>query len=196
MKSSNAKFHRLNPFIRHGWRGMTAVTIAAWASCPTGDALGGDAPSNPPSDPVLNLMLEKGMITEAEAAKVQAQADALRTNPAAQFPPSKWNISEGIKSIEVFGDLRLRYEERAETAPAGHINLDRYRYSLRVGLRGEAFDDFTYGFRLETSSNPRSSWVTMGRRCPRAVVMWSIPTRSSPNTEQIPCASMRCSWAL
>ena len=141
---------------------MTAVTVAAWASCPAWDALGGDAPINPPSDPVLNLMLEKGMITEAEAAKVQAQADALRTNPAAQFPPSKWNVSEGIKSIEVFGDLRLRYEERAETAPAGHINLDRYRYALRVGLRGEAFDDFTYGFRLETSSNPRSSWVTMG----------------------------------
>ena len=31
---------------------------------------------------------------------------------------------------------------------------------MRFGLRGDLFDDFNYGIRLETSANPRSPWVT------------------------------------
>ena len=121
------------------------------------------ADTTPTADPVLSLMLEKGMVTEAEAARVQAQVDARRTNQTAVFPESKWKISEGIKSIELFGDVRLRYEDRMANDPTGNsIHLQRERYALRFGLKGEALDDFYYGFRLETSSNPRSSWVTMG----------------------------------
>ena len=115
------------------------------------------------SDPVLNLMLEKGMVTESEAAKVQAQVDARRSNPAAIFPDSKWKFNTGIKNMEVFGDLRVRYEDRQAVDPiGGRIDLQRERYAIRFGVRGEALDDVYYGFRLETSSNPRSSWVTMG----------------------------------
>jgi len=127
-------------------------------------AVGADAAApSVTSDPVLSLMLEKGMITDDEAAKVQAQVDARRTNPAAIFPDSKWKISDGIKSMEVFGDLRLRYEDRSYTDQSGgSIDLNRFRYALRVGLRGEVFDDYYYGLRIETSANPRSSWLTMG----------------------------------
>jgi len=104
------------------------------------------------------------MITEDEAAKVQAQVDARRTNPAAIFPETKWKISSGFKSMEVFGDLRLRYEGRSATDPGGgHINLNRLRYAVRLGLRGDLFDDFYYGFRMETSANPRSTFVTFGQ---------------------------------
>ena len=121
------------------------------------------------------------MITEDEASKVQAQVDARRTNMAAMYapPPSPWLTSVGIKDMEVFGDLRLRYEDRDATdpdheknpnpgkhglkyLPPGTIDLQRERYAFRVGLRGDAYDDFYYGFRMDTSSNPRSSWVTMG----------------------------------
>jgi len=115
------------------------------------------------ADPVLSLMLEKGMITEDEAAKVQSQMDAQHTNPAAQFPDSKWKISTGIKDLEIYGDLRSRFEDRSAQDPSGgSIDLQRFRYAARIGLRGEVADDFYYGFRLDTSSNPRSSWVTMG----------------------------------
>ncbi len=130
-----------------------------------GKVLGQTTSTNMPvtSDPVLGLMLEKGMITEDEAAKVQAQVDALRTNPIAQMPPSKWNISSGIKSLELFGDLRLRYEYRSATDPReASINLDRLRYAVRLGLRGDLFDDYYYGLRVDTSANPRSPFVTFG----------------------------------
>jgi len=115
------------------------------------------------SDPVLDLLLQKGMITEAEAAKVKSQLDARQTNAPPQFPKTKWEISDGIKNVQLFGDLRLRFEDRSAVDPAGgKINLDRLRFSFRAGLRGEAYDDFYYGFRLDTAANPRSPWVTFG----------------------------------
>ncbi|HWF18184.1 MAG TPA: hypothetical protein VG754_02910, partial [Verrucomicrobiae bacterium] len=115
------------------------------------------------SDPVLDLLREKGLITEGDAARVKAELDARRTNELAQLPASKWMIGKGVKNIELFGDIRLRFEDRTVTDPAGgRIALNRLRYALRLGLRGDAFDDFYYGFRLDTAANPRSPWVTFG----------------------------------
>jgi hypothetical protein len=177
MQSSDAQSPSRNPFRRRGLRELSAILIAASSLGLANRVLGaGDATNAPadavtaPTDPVLGLMLEKGMITEDEAAKVQAQADALRTNMAAQFArenASKWKISSGIKDMEIFGDVRSRYEDRLERDPSGgKIDLQRFRYAVRFGLRGDAFDDFYYGLRLETSSNPRSTWVTMGTSSP------------------------------
>lgn len=115
------------------------------------------------SDPVLDLLLEKGMITESEAAKVKATLDARNTNQAPKMPDTIWKIGKGIKNIELYGDIRLRFENREVSDPTGgRIELDRLRYALRFGLRGEAYDNFNYGFRLDTAANPRSPWVTMG----------------------------------
>jgi hypothetical protein len=137
---------------------VLAAMLAAW---PVSKALAED-----PADPIINLFLQKGFITETEAAKAKAEMQAIRTNQSQEMPhipESKWKISEGIKSIQMFGDLRLRYEDRRAEDPAGgSIDLQRFRYSLRLGIRGEVFDDFNYGLRIETSANPRSSWVTFG----------------------------------
>jgi polyhydroxyalkanoate synthesis regulator phasin len=115
-------------------------------------------------DPLLDLMIQKGMVTQEEAKQVRAEADALRTNaPAMPSSASKWKISNAIKSIELYGDVRLRFEARQATTPDDtKMELDRARYAVRVGLRGDAFDNFYYGLRLETSANPRSTWLTFG----------------------------------
>ena len=114
-------------------------------------------------DPLLDLMIEKGMVTQEEARKVRIEADALRTNAAAITSESKWKINKAIKSVEIYGDMRVRYENRQVSAPDdSRIELNRERAALRVGLRGDIVDDFYYGFRLDTSSNPRSPWVTFG----------------------------------
>lgn len=116
-------------------------------------------------DPLLDLFIKKGFVTQAEAEKVKAEADFNRTNSMANaFPEvSKWKISKGIKNVDLFGDIRLRYEGRsAEDSGGNSIDLQRFRYSVRVGLRGEAFDNFYYGLRLDTGANPRSSWLTLG----------------------------------
>lgn len=119
-----------------------------------------------PSDPVLELLLEKGVVTQQEVDKARAQSEEIRTNQLAQMmppPESKWKLSNALKNIELFGDVRVRYEYRDAEAPGGGgVELDRARLAVRLGLRGEAFDDFYYGLRLETSANPRSPWITMG----------------------------------
>ena len=180
MQISDGEFFRCNLLFRRGLGRLTACLIVACAVCTGRHAWGADASAKTssdsatgPSDPVLNLLLEKGMITEEEAAKTQAQADALRTNMAAQYMAenTKWTISKTLKDVELFGDVRLRYEDREETTPShngakGKIDLYRFRYAVRLGLRGDAYDDFYYGVRLETSSNPRSTWVTLGSGSP------------------------------
>jgi hypothetical protein len=116
------------------------------------------------SDPLLDLMIKKGMVTEAEAQKVKAELDASRSNNlTAAAPASKWKLSDGIKKIELFGDFRFRYEDRLVHVPGSQeLELQRYRYAVRFGLRGDLNDDFYYGLRLETASNPRSPWLTFG----------------------------------
>jgi Putative porin len=123
-----------------------------------------DTNNTDPSDPILNLFLQKGFITQSEADKARAEVQALRTNnTASELPPSKWSLDKGIKNVELFGDVRFRFEDRESDDPSGgKIDLQRFRYALRFGFRGDAFDDFYYGFRLETASNPRSPWVTFG----------------------------------
>lgn len=121
-----------------------------------------------PTDPGIDLLLQKGIITEDEAAKAKAASQAIRENNATNqmlMPnvASPWKISSGIKELELFGDVRVRYEDREGDDPyGGHIDLQRFRYAVRVGLRGNLADDFSFGVRVDTSANPRSPWVTMG----------------------------------
>ena len=68
-------------------------------------------------------------------------------------------MSDSIKSIGLYGDVRFRYEYRsADNAPGSGASGDtyereRFRYAVRLGIRGDLLDDFYYGLRVETSSN-------------------------------------------
>ncbi len=129
--------------------------------------------TNTVSDLMLNLFLNKGLITQEEVDRTKAETAGVRARPTGPVeeaqpatlpaPESKWKLSKALKNIELFGDIRLRYESRSAEDPAGEsIELDRFRYAVRLGLRGELFDDFYYGVRLDTGANPRSSWLTLG----------------------------------
>jgi hypothetical protein len=84
----------------------------------------------------------------------------------------KWKLFPAITELELFGDVRLRYEYRGGRLPSNDPNTpshpndwyerERERYRLRLGLRGTVLDDWFFGLRLETSSDPRSTNVTMG----------------------------------
>src|SRR6266700_512874 len=81
----------------------------------------------------------------------------------------KWKLFPAITELELFGDLRLRYEYRGGRLPSDdpdHPNdwqeRERERYRLRLGLRGTLMDDWFFGVRLETSASARSSNVTFG----------------------------------
>jgi putative porin len=84
----------------------------------------------------------------------------------------KWKLFPAITELELFGDLRLRYEYRGGRLPDhfqfGQDNAndwqerERERYRLRIGLRGTLLDDWFFGVRLETGAGPRSTNVTFG----------------------------------
>ena len=97
--------------------------------------------------------------------------------PIEKSAADKWKLSTSITELELYGDVRLRYQYnggqtqgRGPVAPpapgvAGTndwLERERERYRLRLGLRGTLMDDWFFGVRLETSNNARSTNVTMG----------------------------------
>jgi hypothetical protein len=118
------------------------------------------------SDPLIDKLEQKGILSSAEAAELRAESKDQQTNLINSIPASKWKIADSIKSIQLYGDLRLRYEYRGvDNLPGSSpttYERERFRYALRIGIRGELFDNFNYGLRLETSTNPRSPWDTFG----------------------------------
>jgi hypothetical protein len=115
---------------------------------------------------LLDLLVKKRLITDQEAEEVRGEL----TRDVATTAAGKWKISAPITEIELYGDARLRYEVRTGQAgppdqitPAGeNTQRNRARYRIRFGLRGTLVDDWFFGLRLETSSNPRSTNVTIG----------------------------------
>jgi len=74
---------------------------------------------------------------------------------------SKWKLFPALTELELYGDMRLRYEYRGGRLPGDDPNnpndwqeLERERYRLRLGLRGTLLDDWFFGLRLETSASP------------------------------------------
>jgi len=144
-----------------GWIKSLLIILAGVVA---GRSWGSDSPAAS-TDPLLNLFIEKGYVTQEEAAKVKAEAEQLSTNEAANvsMPASNWKVNAGVKNLELFGEAKLRYEDRSANDPGGNvIDQQRMRYALKFGLKGNLFDDFNFGFRLETAANPRSPWVTLG----------------------------------
>jgi hypothetical protein len=122
---------------------------------------------------LLDLLVRKKLINDQEAEEVRAEL----TKESASTSAGKWKLSTPITEIELYGDIRLRYQYNAgqttgnqPVAPPGAgvagrhdwQERERERYRLRLGLRATLADDWFLGIRLETNTNPRSTNVTFG----------------------------------
>src|ERR1700676_4312163 len=109
---------------------------------------------------LLDLMVRKKLITDQEAEEVRAEL----TKETATTSGGKWKLSSPITEIELYGDIRLRYQynggQTGDNSPlarpangvAGRDDWqerDRERYRLRIGLRGTLVDDWFFGIRWE-----------------------------------------------
>lgn len=123
-------------------------------------------------DALLNLLVKKHIISEKDAGEVRTELNKKAAQEVAAAPSSstKLKLSTSLTELEIYGDARVRYEVRSgETARPDPINpagdtyqRNRARYRLRLGLKGTLLDDWFFGIRLETSTNPRSTNVTFG----------------------------------
>jgi putative porin len=172
------------------------VAVAFAAAVLLGLSLGpAYAQQSDPMDELLEKLRNKGVLSEDEyealkkareeeqielrnerrrqaqkAAQDAAKEEAEKQDKEAAAKKTKFDASPGIKNIQLFGDVRLRYESRAATSTFAIPNtngadaetLDRWRYAVRVGIRGDLVEDWFYGLRLDTSPNPRSPWLTFG----------------------------------
>src|SRR6185312_14502947 len=141
---------------------MKKLTLAAAALCL---ALGGTVARAQDAGALLDLLVRKRLITDQEAEEVRTEL----VKESASTAAGKWKLSTPITEVELYGDVRLRYEYRGGRLPSEHnenpndwYERHRERYRLRVGLRGTLADDWFFGLRLETNTDPRSTNVTFG----------------------------------
>jgi len=123
---------------------------------------------------LLNALVKKGVLSDREAQDIMAQDEKEYATTGA----SKINLSSAVKSIQFYGDVRLRFEMRDGTVPGGVLQngsatkiantgdsetMNRWRYRLRLGVKGEMYDNFFWGVRAATNPNyDRSGNVTFG----------------------------------
>jgi len=102
------------------------------------------------SESLLKKLVEKGVLTEAEAAELRNKANAENT-----IKPNSW-----VDSITFKGDLRLRYEmKHQEWAAGSQSSRNRFRYRFRYGAIADLQNDMKVGFRITSgsTSNPIST---------------------------------------
>src|SRR3989440_9891852 len=122
---------------------------------------------------LLDLLVRKKLINDQEAEEVRAEL----TKETATTSGGKWKLSSPITEIELYGDIRLRYQYNGGQTddnsplarPANGIagkddwqERERERYRLRLGLRGTLAADWLFGLRFETNASSRSTNVTFG----------------------------------
>src|SRR2546430_6796966 len=114
---------------------------------------------------LLDLLVRKKLINDQEAEEVRAEL----TKEAATTSGGKWKLSSPITELELYGDVRVRYEYRGGRTVDNMLateddwqERERERYRLRIGLRGTLADDWFFGVRLETSNKRNSTNVTFG----------------------------------
>jgi Putative porin len=122
---------------------------------------------------LLDLLVKKKLISDQEAEEVRAEL----TKQVSETSGGKWKLSTPITEVEIYGDIRLRYQynggQTTDNSPLGaHANgiaghddwqeRGRERYRLRLGLRGTLADDWFFGIRFETNASSRSTNVTFG----------------------------------
>ena len=96
------------------------------------------------SGALLELLVKKGLITDQEAEDVRA--DLVKENAATSA--GKLKLSTPLTELELYGDARLRYEIRTAeagapdtiTKPGDNTQRNRFRYRLRLGIRGTLVD--------------------------------------------------------
>src|SRR5580704_10712989 len=94
-----------------------AAKLALFAGVSALAALSPPARASSSSDALIDKLEQKGILTSDEAKELRAETEQDETNLISQIPASKWQIASSIKSIQLFGDVRLRYEYRGADNP-------------------------------------------------------------------------------
>ena len=102
---------------------------------------------------LLKKLVEKGIISEGEAAVLAEEANSEFNN----------SMPSWVNSLTLKGDLRLRYEQKHQDT-SDEMGRTRGRYRFRWGGTATMNNGFKAGFRFASGSgnNPLSTNQTIG----------------------------------
>ncbi len=106
-------------------------------------------------DPLLRLLVKKGVITVEEALALQAEAEREAAPQVAEPEPAKAaaakasdTTSKWYDRMEIKGDVRLRYEGFSKHGAFYDDRRDRFRIRLRAGVEVAIAEGLRFGFQL------------------------------------------------
>ncbi len=117
-------------------------------------------------DPLLRLLVAKGVITQEEAVSLQAESEAIEkaeapAPPAAETPPqaAEKSYPAWIDRFDAKGDIRLRYEGFSQDGSYDDDRRDRFRIRLRAGFEATVTDWMKVGLEMRNGdpSDPVSN---------------------------------------
>ena len=106
-------------------------------------------------DPLLRLLVAKGVITQEEAVALQAESKAMEAAEAVAEPveapqpePEEKKKASWTDRVDIYGDMRLRYEGFNQDGGFYNDRRDRFRIRLRPGVRFTITDWMKVGVQL------------------------------------------------
>lgn len=146
------------------------VALLGSAIIATGTLCAQSVPATDGNKLLLDTLVKKGYLTQQEADQIGQESAG-----GSAASGGKVIVGSYLKDLKISGDVRLRFEDRGATqaGTADNVGLDRLRYRFRLGLIGDLSDTLSFGLRLDTNSNDRSSNVTFGTNNTTGYGPWS-----------------------
>ena len=112
---------------------------------------------------IVNALVAKGVLTEEEGALLTKGREMESASQAkAMKKASKLSVSDALDSASVYGDMRVRYEDRkGEDATGRKQDRARERYKLTLGVKTDSGDFYT-DVALAMGGQGRSDNATFG----------------------------------
>lgn len=110
---------------------------------------------------LVDALVKKGVLKQSEAEKILADS-----RKSGGDGSSKVKLSESVKELSIYGDLRLRWQHSQANLQvddtAGDWQNQQPRIRLQLGTRVKLTDDITVGVEVSTFTSATQRYTTLG----------------------------------
>ena len=143
-------------------RNIVAATLAGTALMGFGTSAMADSTFD-----LVQALVAKGVLTEEEALPLlKGRENDIQLADKKVKKAAKLSVSDAIDNATLYGDIRVRYEDRSGTGVAAVTNVDeqrdRARYKMTLGVKTESGDWYT-DLAFAMGANGRSDNATFGK---------------------------------
>jgi polyhydroxyalkanoate synthesis regulator phasin len=118
---------------------------------------------------LVDALVKKGVLTEEEALPLlQGRENDIKTADKKVKKAARLTVSDAVENATLYGDIRVRYEDRSGKGPTANNGADvdetrqRARYKLTLGVKTESGKWYS-DIALAMGANGRSDNATFGK---------------------------------